>query len=90
MNENGKTAHDVTRELTEFAKRHGLIVAAGECLARHARRFVELGRCPCVEGRPDCPCDDVLDDLKRLGRCECGILIDPARICVPRTQNRPE
>ena len=87
MSTNRKRADDIVREVTEFAKRHGLIAANADCLAKHAQRFIELGRGPCVEGRLECPCADVLADMERLGRCECGILIDPERICVPRVQS---
>jgi len=90
MSTKRESADDIVREVTGFAKRHGFIAANADCLAKHARRFIELGRCPCVEGRLECPCADVLADIERLGRCECGILIDPDRICMPGVQSGSE
>ncbi len=90
MATNSKAVEDVIRELREFAKSNGLVVANSDCLARHAQRFLELGRCPCVEGRTECPCSDALADLERLGRCECGILIDPVRLCMQKSENTPK
>jgi hypothetical protein len=81
-----KTPSDVAGELTEFARAHGLLLPNPECLKAHTARFVALGHCPCVESRPACPCEQVLSDVERMGRCECGILIDPARLCMLKSQ----
>ncbi|TFH36332.1 MAG: hypothetical protein E4G93_02325 [Dehalococcoidia bacterium] len=76
-----KTPADVALELTEFARAHGLMLANGECLKTHAAKYLALGHCPCVESREACPCSDVLSDVEKTGRCECGILFDPERLC---------
>ncbi len=81
-----KTASEVALEVTGFAQRHGLLTANAECLQRHAARYLALGHCPCVEARPECPCAEALGDIESMGRCECGILIDPARLCMLRDQ----
>ncbi|HHE42044.1 MAG TPA: hypothetical protein ENL12_05325 [Dehalococcoidia bacterium] len=82
-----RTAEVIVRDIAEFAKRHGLIVPDGDCLAKHARRVVQLGRCPCAGERSECPCTEVFADLERLGRCECGILVDPVRIGMLKGRN---
>ncbi len=87
MTTNSKAVEDVIRELKEFAKSNGLVVANSDCLVRHAQSVLELGRCPCVDDRTECPCGDALADIERLGRCECGILIDPVRLCLLKSQD---
>ncbi|MBN1855876.1 MAG: hypothetical protein JW846_02875 [Dehalococcoidia bacterium] len=80
MDRNAKTAADVITELSQFARENGFMLAQSECLRAHAQKCVDLGHCPCVDSRKSCPCDEVLSDMERLGRCECGILIDPVRL----------
>ncbi|MBE9505404.1 MAG: hypothetical protein IMY84_01195 [Chloroflexi bacterium] len=77
-----KSPAEVARELGEFARRHGLVLADSECLKTHAAKYVELGHCPCVDSRIHCPCEEVMTDIASIGRCECGILLDPVRLCV--------
>jgi len=81
-----KTPTEVAAELAEFARAHGLLLPNPECLKAHAARYVALGHCPCVESRDTCPCEEALNDVDRMGRCECGILIDPARLCMLKSQ----
>jgi ferredoxin-thioredoxin reductase catalytic subunit len=81
-----KTPSEIAAELVAFAKRHGLMLPKGECLKSHAERHVALGHCPCVESRPTCPCLEALGDVERIGRCECGILVDPARLCMLKSR----
>jgi len=71
---------EVEADLTEFAKQHRLVLPNPACLKAHTNRFVAVGHCPCVETRPACPCGEALSDIEEMGRCECGILIDPARL----------
>ena len=37
------------------------------------------GVCPCVPGRDHCPCEFVLEDVKELGRCRCGLFCNDDR-----------
>jgi len=84
------TTDGVARELSGFARAHGLVLPNGECLNRHVSRYLALGHCPCVETRKRCPCEESLTDIERMGRCECGILVDPARLCMLRdVRNNP-
>lgn len=80
------TGDGVLRELKGFARVHGLVLPNEDCLSRHVSRYLELGHCPCVETRRQCPCEESLADVERIGRCECGILVDPARMCMLRDQ----
>lgn len=77
-----KNPTEVARELGEFARRHGFVLADSECLKSHTAKYVELGHCPCVDSRILCPCEEALTDIASTGRCECGILIDPVRLFV--------
>jgi hypothetical protein len=81
-----KTPPEVVAELSAFAKHHGLMLPKGECLKAHAERYVALGHCPCVDSRPTCPCSEALSDVERIGRCECGILVDPVRLCALKSR----
>ena len=77
-----KSPAEVALELGEFARRHGLVLANSESLKSHTEKYVELGHCPCVASRIHCPCEESLTDIENMGRCECAILIDPARLCL--------
>ncbi|MFC2008642.1 hypothetical protein ACFLUT_01110 [Chloroflexota bacterium] len=70
----------VMEELTAYALQYNLVLPNEGCLNAHAAKYVELGHCPCDDRRPSCPCDEALDDIDTMGRCECGVLIDPVRL----------
>jgi len=82
MDKTARTAAEVISELRQFAREHGFLLAQSECLRAHADKYIDLGHCPCVDSRLNCPCEEALSDIERLGRCECGILIDPVRLCL--------
>lgn len=79
MAQTERTPGEMERRLEEFANAHGLLLADAGCVKMHTVKFAALGHCPCVESRVCCPCDEALADTKKMGRCECGILIDPFR-----------
>ena len=81
-----KTPLEVAEELSAFAKAHGLLLPNPECLKAHAARYLALGHCPCVAAREACPCSEAVGDIEELGRCECGILIDPVRLCMVKNR----
>lgn len=33
-----------------------------------------IGGCPCKSDKP-CPCPDAIEELKRIGKCYCGMMI---------------
>ena len=86
MGKTEKGPAEVARELAEFAKRHGFVLANSECIKSHAVKYVELGHCPCVDSRTCCPCEEAVTDIANMGRCECGILIDPERLRLLKEQ----
>ncbi len=75
-----RTPSEIAADLAAFAQEHGLLLPKPECLNAHIERYLSVGHCPCVETRDSCPCDEALSDIEEMGRCECGILIDPARL----------
>ncbi|MBN1152211.1 MAG: hypothetical protein JXA58_03275 [Dehalococcoidia bacterium] len=81
-----RTPAEVESDLAAFAKEHRLMLPNGSCLKAHIERYLTVGHCPCVETRDSCPCDEALSDVEEMGRCECGILIDPARLYALRNQ----
>ncbi len=85
-----KTPAEVALELAEFASKHKLLLPKPECLRSHVDKYLRLGHCPCVEVRKTCPCEEVLSDVEKMGRCECGVLIDPARLCMHKSQSKDQ
>ena len=80
MEEALKTAESIVADLTAFAREHNLVLPDEASLYAHAAKYVKLGHCPCDERRPNCPCDEAIDDLDEMGRCECGVLLDPMKL----------
>ena len=67
--------------IVKFAQDNNLKIHPGQ----EPLKFAELvlkkgGACPCVPGRDACPCQFVLDDIKELGRCRCGLFCNDAYI----------
>jgi len=81
------TPAEVAEELSAFAKKHGFLLPKPQCLQSHIDKYLSLGHCPCVDVRNSCPCAEALSDVEKMGRCECGILIDPVRLCARKNQN---
>jgi len=68
-------------DIAKFAQDNNLKIHPGQ----EPLKFAELvlkkgGACPCVPGRDACPCPFVLDDIKELGRCRCGLFCNDAYI----------
>ena len=90
MEDAAAKARTVIEELTAYARQYNLVVPNEGCLKAHAAKYVELGHCPCDDRRPSCPCDEALDDIDTMGRCECGMLIDPMKLLQNRqTRSKP-
>lgn len=66
-------------KIEEFAERHGL--KFGENKAKILRQLYEKdGYCPCRKGeKPEnvCPCDAVMRDVVKNGKCKCGLFVAP-------------
>ena len=71
----------IAADIVKFAQDNNLKIHPGQ----EPLKFAELvlkkgGACPCVPGRDTCPCEFVLDDIKELGRCRCGLFCNDAYI----------
>jgi len=33
------------------------------------------GRCPCSDTRPQCPCPESVDEVRKNGQCLCGLFV---------------
>lgn len=86
-----KTRQDKTMSLTvdreiiaatiiKFAQEHNLKIHPGQEPLRWADLVIKKGGCPCVPGRSQCPCKFVLEDIKRINRCRCGLFVNGAYI----------
>ena len=80
----------VTRAAEAYARKSGLGIQPDPALRRHvleglARNLLAHGRayCPCREVTGDaardrvniCPCSTHMEEIERLGECECGIFV---------------
>ena len=80
----------VTRAVQAYARKSGLGIQPDPVLRRHvleglARNLLAHGRayCPCREVTGErardraniCPCRTHLEEIERLGECECGIFL---------------
>ena len=70
----------VALEISEFAAEHELKIHPGQDAESFASLVIRKGGCPCVPGRNHCPCEFVLEDIKELGRCRCGLFCNDAYI----------
>jgi hypothetical protein len=70
----------ITAEITKFIQDHKLQVHPGQNVEKHSMLVIAKGGCPCVPGRNHCPCPEALEDIKKIGRCRCGILCNDSYI----------
>lgn len=66
----------IAAKITEFAQDNGLKIHPGQDPLRWADLVVKNGGCPCVPGRTECPCEFVVEDVKKLNRCRCGLFVN--------------
>lgn len=66
----------ISKAISEFAEKHNLHIHPGQEPNKWAELVIKNGGCPCVPGRIDCPCELVLEDIRKLGRCRCGLFCD--------------
>ena len=67
------TAEVIAANIKEYASKNGLSIHPGQTPDAWAKLVIKNGGCPCVPGRRHCPCEYVLEDIKELGRCRCGL-----------------
>ncbi|MBA7629081.1 hypothetical protein ES703_36579 [subsurface metagenome] len=70
----------IAKSIVKFAERNKLHIHPGRDPYEWAAQVLIAGGCPCVPSRPSCPCKFVLEDIKELGRCRCGLFADDAYI----------
>lgn len=71
----------IADNIVKFAQDNKLKIHPGQEPQKWADLLIKRGgHCPCVPGRDHCPCDFVLDDIKELGRCRCGLFCNDAYI----------
>jgi|GEM_PF-2126059 len=69
----------IARDIEKFAQDNEVLIHPGKDPLKWADLVIkEGGRCPCVPGRNHCPCEFVLEDIKDLGRCRCGLFCNSA------------
>jgi len=71
----------IAENIVKFAQDNKLKIHPGQEPLKWADLLIKRGgHCPCVRDRDHCPCDFVLEDIKELGRCRCGLFCNDAFI----------
>ena len=71
---------EIAEDIIRFARENNLQVHPGQDPLKFAELIIKHEGCPCVPGRNHCPCEFVLEDMKDLGRCRCGLFCNDAYI----------
>jgi len=64
---------EIAEDIIRFARENNLEIHPGQDPLKFAELIIKHEGCPCVPGRNHCPCEFVLEDMKALGRCRCGL-----------------
>ena len=75
-----ETRDQIAAAIVKFAQENNLSIHPGQEPLKWADLVIKKGGCPCVPGRPHCPCEFVLEDIKELGRCRCGLFCNETYI----------
>ncbi len=71
----------IAGNIVKFAQDNNLKIHPGQEPLKWADLLIKRGgHCPCVPGRNHCPCEFVLEDIKELDRCRCGLFVNGAYI----------
>jgi len=71
----------IAEAIIKFAQDNNLEFHPGREPLKWADLVIKAGGCcPCVPGRNHCPCEFVLEDLKEINRCRCGLFVNGAYI----------
>jgi len=68
-----RTREQIAKSIIKYAELNKLQVHPGRDPYDWATQVLIAGGCPCVPGRPSCPCAFVKEDIKEFGRCRCGL-----------------
>jgi len=75
-----RTREQIAQSIIKFANGNGLQLHPGQEPLKWADLVIKKGGCPCVPGRSECPCKFVLEDIKEINRCRCGLFVNGAYI----------
>ena len=76
-----KQSKTIAADIVKFAQDNNLKIHPGQEPLKWGDLVLKKGGvCPCMPGRNHCPCEFVLDDIKELGRCRCGLFCNDAYI----------
>lgn len=70
----------IAKDIIKFAQDNNLEIHPGQEPLKWADLVIKKGGCPCVPGRNHCPCEFVLEDIKEINRCRCGLFVNGAYI----------
>ena len=63
---------EVVKRIVKFARENDLIINVNVLV--HVLKY-HGERCPCRLNVKKCPCDDALENIKKTGRCYCGLFL---------------
>ena len=70
----------IAEDIIKFAQDNNLEIHPGQEPLKWADLVIKHEGCPCVPGRNHCPCEFVLEDIKGINRCRCGLFVNDAYI----------
>jgi hypothetical protein len=71
----------IAARIIKFAQDNNLKIHPGQNPLKWADLVIKRGgHCPCVRDRDHCPCDFVLEDIKEMNRCRCGLYVNETYI----------
>ena len=71
---------EIAEAIIKFAQDNNLEIHPGQEPLKWADLVIKKGGCPCVPDRNHCPCEFVLEDMKDINRCRCGLFVNGAYI----------
>ncbi len=75
-----KESKTIAEDIVKFAQDNNLKIHPGQEPLKFADLVLKKAGCPCVPARDHCPCEFVLEDIKELSRCRCGLFCNDAYI----------
>ncbi len=70
-------AKNVAQNIKRFLEEHdGITLHPGRTPEAQGDLVVQKGGCPCVPGRPKCPCVEAMDDIKAINHCRCYLFVN--------------
>jgi len=71
----------IAERIIKFAQDNNLKIHPGQEPLKWGDLLIKHGgHCPCVRDRDHCPCDFVLEDIRKEGCCRCGLFVNDAYI----------